>query len=194
VSSFVDWVGGAWAGVKTALDKVAGWFSKPLDAARDMVAGIKRAVQAIPDALSAIVAAVKREASAVASAIKTPINAVIGAWNGLAFTLPKVDIPSVKIPHVGTVGGGSFGGQSFRFPQIPKLATGGVFDSPTLALVGEGAGREVVAPEALLRQIVASMVPEVHVYIGDTELRQLVKVEVVTQDNATAAALLGGVA
>jgi len=193
VTSFANWFTQAWADVRSQLSKVAGWFDVPLDAAKAMLAGIKKAVQSVPDAIAAVIDACRREASAVANAIKAPINAVIGAWNGLAFTLPKIDIPKVHIPHVGDIGGGSFGGQSWAFPNIPKLAQGGVFDTATLALVGEGQGREIVTPESLLRQIVAQMTPAVHVYIGDTELKDLVRVEVVTQDNATAQAVLGGV-
>ena len=198
ISSFTNWMGTAWASVKTQLDKVAGWFSSPLDAAKAMLDGIKKAVGAIPTAISNIVGSVKREASDVASAIKSPINAVIGAWNALAFTVPTVTLPKfagVKIKGKTVVpgfGGETIGGATFNFPNIPRLAKGGVFSAPTLAMVGEGGGREIVTPESLLRSIVAQMTPQVHVYIGDTELRDLVRVEAVQVDNATAASLLAG--
>jgi hypothetical protein len=38
---------------------------------------------------------------------------------------------------------------------VPLLAAGGVLERPTLFVGGEGAGREIVTPEALLRDIVA---------------------------------------
>ncbi len=103
------------------------------------------------DALSRIVHSVAREAGRVASAIKDPINSVIKAWNGIVFHVPKF-----------TVGGGShlgvdipkftFGGQSINFPDLPTLARGGVLTRPTMFIGGE-AGREIVAPESLLRQL-----------------------------------------
>jgi hypothetical protein len=37
--------------------------------------------------------------------------------------------------------------------QIPHAATGGVFDKPTIALVGEGGETEIVSPESKLRAI-----------------------------------------
>lgn len=37
---------------------------------------------------------------------------------------------------------------------IPKFAAGGVVDRPTLAMVGEGGEREVIAPESMMRRII----------------------------------------
>lgn len=61
---------------------------------------------------------------------KQAVNAVIGALNGLHFTVPS------WVP--------GFGGSSFGF-NIPKLATGGVVDSATPFIAGEH-GKEVVMP------------------------------------------------
>lgn len=58
------------------------------------------------------------------------VNNVIGALNGLHFTVPS------WVP--------GFGGQSFGF-NIPKLAEGGVVDSATTFIAGEN-GREAVLP------------------------------------------------
>ena len=67
--------------------------------------------------------------------IKTMINAIIGIYNGFAnkmsFKIPK------WVPKIG--------GQRFRLPRIPRLAKGGVVDSPTLAMIGED-GPEAVVP------------------------------------------------
>ena len=49
--------------------------------------------------------------------------------------------------------------------HIPTLASGGVFNKATLAVVGE-AGREVVAPEALLRSIVGGGSQQVNVTLN----------------------------
>jgi hypothetical protein len=113
-------------------------------------------------------------------------------------------VPSISIPGFDGVkvagktivpgwGGTTLGGFSVAFPNIPKLATGGVFNAPTLAMVGE-AGREIVAPESLLRSLLAEATPSVRVFIGETELRGLVRTEVRREDSRTAAGLLGGLA
>lgn len=67
---------------------------------------------------------------------KTPMNVIIGGINTFIRSLNKIKIPD-------WVAG--MGGKGFNIPLIPKLATGGVVESPTLAMVGE-AGREVVMP------------------------------------------------
>ncbi|WP_208585822.1 hypothetical protein [Gracilibacillus suaedae] len=53
----------------------------------------------------------------------------------------------------------TLGGYSVGFgwvPKIPALATGGVVDKPTVAMVGDaGAGNpEIVAPQKMLRSII----------------------------------------
>jgi tape measure domain-containing protein len=69
----------------------------------------------------------------IKEAFKTAINWIIDKWNGLEFTLPNFP-------------GTDFGGFTIHpWPQIPKLAAGGVVRRPTLAMIGE-AGPEAVVP------------------------------------------------
>ena len=74
--------------------------------------------------------------------VKKPINAIIKMANYLIEKLNSIsiDIPDSKI--FGDAAGTSFG---IHIPTIPALATGGIIDSPTLAMVGE-AGKEAVMP------------------------------------------------
>lgn len=72
--------------------------------------------------------------------VKKPINAIIDMAN---YLIEKLNTIKIDIPDwVPEVGGDSF---SIGIPKIPKLATGGIIDSPTLAMVGE-AGKEAVMP------------------------------------------------
>jgi hypothetical protein len=64
--------------------------------------------------------------------IKKPINYMIDRINAL---LDKVR--GIKIPGIAPNG--------INIPRIPRLATGGVIESPTVAMLGE-AGREAVVP------------------------------------------------
>ena len=107
-------------------------------------------------AISSVLSGVTSAVSSVVNAIKNPINAVIRAWNGIEFKIPTINLPRVHVPGTSIdIGGGTFGGQTIGFPDIPQLAAGGVLTSPTLFVGGEGAGTEIVSPEALLRQIVS---------------------------------------
>ena len=66
--------------------------------------------------------------------------------------------------------------------------------APTLLVAGEGAGREIIAPESLLRQIVNERPISVRVFIGNRELSDLIRVEVADQNTGLARTLLGGAA
>ena len=69
------------------------------------------------------------------------------------------------------------------------MQTGGLVTQPTLALLGE-AGPELVVP--LTGGAPAPGPISVRVFIGDRELRGLIRTEVVAQDTRTARTLLAG--
>lgn len=71
----------------------------------------------------------------ITESFKGAINAIIGLWNNLSFSLPSIDIPGI----------GSVGGATLDTPNIPMLANGGIVTRPTLALIAE-AGPEAVVP------------------------------------------------
>lgn len=72
--------------------------------------------------------------------VKTPLNLIIDGVNQLIEGLNSI---SIDIPDwVPGVGGNSYG---VSIPRIPKLARGGIVDSPTIAMIGE-AGKEAVIP------------------------------------------------
>ena len=193
ISGIATWLKDtAGTALSTAVGVFAGLFNKIKEgAASGAVQGVKDAINGVITWIWGKIQSVKNAALAIAGAIKAPINAIINAWNSLSFDIPKVSIPSVKIlGH--KIGGGSIGGGHISFPQIPYLAAGGVVSQPTLAMVGEGQGREIVAPEALLRQIMGEHRPDVRVFIGDTELRDIVKVEFAGATDGLARSLLAG--
>lgn len=73
----------------------------------------------------------------IKEAFRSAINYVIGKWNNLSFSLPSVN---THIPGVGTVGG-----FTLSTPNIPLMASGGIVNRATLAVIGE-AGPEAVIP------------------------------------------------
>lgn len=72
--------------------------------------------------------------------IKSAVDKIKGFFGGL-----KIELPHIKLPHFSLNGG-----FSLNPPSVPKLSvdwykTGGIFDSPTIAGIGE-AGPEAVIP------------------------------------------------
>ena len=73
---------------------------------------------------------------AIVGIFKFPINLIIDGINSFIAGLNELKIPD-WVPVVG--------GLSLDIPKIPKLARGGIVDSPTYAMIGE-AGKEAVMP------------------------------------------------
>lgn len=71
------------------------------------------------------------------SLFKAPINWIIDKLNSFIKGISKIQIPD-WVPGVG--------GKGINIPLIPKLAKGGIVDSATLAMIGEGKSAEAVIP------------------------------------------------
>jgi hypothetical protein len=109
--------------------------------------------------------------------IRSGINAIINAWN-------KLKIPGFKIKGPGPLPDINFPAINFpNLPLIPKLAKGGIVTGPTLAMLGER------GPEAVIPLAGGAPSFDVRVFIGDTELKGLVRSEIHSADNRTAQVL-----
>lgn len=102
------------------IDFVSGVFTGNWSGAWD---GIKEIFSGVFDGLYAIAV--------------SPLNQIIGLVNT---AIDSINSFSFDMPSV--LGGGHIG---FNISNVPYLATGGIIDSPTLAMVGE-AGQEAVVP------------------------------------------------
>jgi len=127
-----------WDGIYTTVETVWNKVSTFIDTGISNVVGF---VTAIPGAIKE---AVTGAFDPLKEAFKSAVNFIIDGWNGLSFTIPGFDPP----------GPGSFPDITISTPNIPRLAKGGVIDSATLALVGEGGETEIVTPERLMGEIV----------------------------------------
>ncbi|MEB3752479.1 hypothetical protein EP10_003394 [Geobacillus icigianus] len=140
-----------WNGIKSAISSVINGIRS----------GISSAFNSIRSIISSVWNGVKSATSSawnsVVSSVRGAVNKVIDFINSMINSINSVRIPIPKIPDwvpvIGGRGGGSIG---FNIPNIPRLATGGVVDEPTLAIVGDaGAGNpEIVAPQRMLRSII----------------------------------------
>lgn len=155
--TFRDIVLGVWAAVQAGVEgaingilaaiswlsalpgKIGGWFTQAKDWAIAKALELVAWLQGLPGRVSR---AVSGMFSAIPAQFRSALNSVIGAWNGLSFT----------------VGGGSFMGvdvPSFTLntPNIPFLADGGIVTRPTLAMIGEGGEEEAVMPLSALDRL-----------------------------------------
>ena len=145
-SGLGNWFGGRWADVKNALASVSSWFGDIFTRAYNAVTN---AFSSIGSFFSGVWTTVKNifvnagqmVGSAVGSAFKSAVNAVLGTIenvvNGFVGMINGVIGMINKIPGVSL---GSIG-----YVSLPRLARGGIVDSPTVAMIGE-AGKEVVMP------------------------------------------------
>jgi Prophage tail length tape measure protein len=185
-NALVAWLTGSFkSAVSTAATAVGNVFDFIAGGARDAYDSVKRNLNGIVSFIVGIVGSVTHAATEVANAIKKPINAVLSTWNSLEFPRVSFHIPGFKIGKK-KFGDKDVGFGPFGFPDVKLLAKGGIVTSPTLAMVGE-AGPEAVVPLSSSGSAI-----EVRVFIGDTELRGLVRTEIVDNNTGIARTLLAG--
>ncbi len=165
-----DWVkeksAAAWAWIKATWSKAGDWFrTTVVDPIKD---GFGRSLDwlrekwqstftGIKDFVKSTVNTIIDFINGMIRAVAGGINAVIGGLNSIRVTVPN------WVP--------GFGGQSWGMslpsvyaPQIPRLATGAVIppNSEFLAMLGDQrSGRNIEAPENLLRQIVSEEIGKI---------------------------------
>ncbi|HHG8362699.1 TPA: hypothetical protein ACPYH6_001518 [Streptococcus pneumoniae] len=145
-SKLGSWFGERWNDVTSALSKVASWFGEMFTNAYNAVknafssiggffSGVWSTVQSIfvnagQKVGSAVGGAFRSAVNGVLGTIENVVNGFIGMINGVIGMINK--IPGVSLGGIGYV-------------SLPRLARGGIVDSPTIAMIGE-AGKEAVVP------------------------------------------------
>ena len=81
--------------------------------------------------------AVKNIFGGIVEYVKIPINVIIDLLNNAIKGINQIKVPD-WVPGVG--------GKGINIPLIPKLAKGGIVDSATIAMIGEGKSAEAVIP------------------------------------------------
>ena len=108
--------------------------------------------------------AIKKAFESIKDVFKNVINFLIDAWNALDW---KIDI---TLP--GWIPG--IGGKGIKiddvFPDIPRLAEGGIVTDPTLAFLGEGGDDEAVIPLPEIQHMFAPEPPTIIVNITTNNL------------------------
>jgi phage-related protein len=112
-----------WDQIKAGASSVVGWV-------REKFNGLVSFFGSLPGRVGGAFAGLF---DGIKHAFRSAINWVIGKWNGLEFSVPKVDLGPL-----GSIGGGKIG-----VPDIPMLATGGVVRGQGAPWVTGEAGPEV---------------------------------------------------
>lgn len=146
-SGLGTWFTGRWNDVTSALANVATWFGSTFTSAYNAVVN---AFSNIGSFFSGVWSTVKNifvgagqaVGSAVGGAFRSAVNAVLGTIenvvNGFIGMINGVLGVIRNLPGLSWVG-------SVSTVSLPRLARGGIVDSPTVAMIGE-AGKEVVMP------------------------------------------------
>lgn len=146
-SKLGSWFGERWNDVTSALSSVSNWFGEMFTSAYNAV---KNAFSSIGGFFSGVWETVKSifvnagqmVGEAVGGAFKSAVNAVLGTIenvvNGFIGMINGVLGVVRNLPGLGWVG-------SVSTVSLPRLARGGIVDSPTIAMIGE-AGKEAVVP------------------------------------------------
>ncbi len=106
-----------------------------IDGAFKLIGGAFAALDKASEVLGDIFTPLAEGFEAAIGVVKSIWNTFVGWWNSI-----QISVPSIDIPGIGKVGGFSIG-----LPDLPRLATGGIVNQPTLAIIGE-AGPEAVIP------------------------------------------------
>ena len=138
---------GKWQQIKNVFSGVVGWFGSVFGSAWQAIKNkfaswgafwgglwttIKNKFSAIGTSISsAISGAVRSGINGVISRIESVINRAVSIINGAISLINK--IPGVSVGKVGKV-------------SFPRLAKGGIVDSATIAMIGEGSSSEAVIP------------------------------------------------
>ena len=146
-SKLGSWFGERWNDVTSALSSVSNWFGEMFtnayNAVKDAFSSIGDFFSGVWDTVKSIfVNAGQMVGDAVGGAFKSAVNAVLGTIENVVncFIGMINGVLGVvrNLPGLGWVG-------SVSTVSLPRLARGGIVDSPTIAMIGE-AGKEAVVP------------------------------------------------
>jgi len=125
-------------------------FVKPVqDTITGMIKNIGTAFQSIKDAITKpfeiAMQTMKGIVNSILNGIGNAISSVVNAINNVIQGANRA-LATLKLPKI----------DYLPQPQLPRFAKGGVVDSPTLAMVGEGNEREYIIPESKMARASAN--------------------------------------
>lgn len=171
-SSVGKFFSGVWSNITGAFGNIAGWFKDKFSAAWTAVKNVFSKGGKIFDGIKdGILSGLKAVINGLISGINKVIAVPFNGLNGALKTLKSISIAGVKpfdwLP-------------TLPVPQIPKLATGAVIpaNKEFLAVLGDQKhGRNLEAPEGLIRKIVREETAKNNSGIGEITFKIPVEVD-----------------
>ena len=181
----VDFIRGLWSALtgflSSALSGAAGAVTGAWNRIKSAATGVIDAIEHAWQKLVGTVSSITGKITAFAQTARNAVNFVVDRWNSLS--IPGIHI---KVPGPGPLPDLNLDWGGWDSPNIGRLAQGGIVTKPMLSLIGE-AGPEAVIPLSGSQPAI-----EVRVFIGDQELRGMVRTEIVDADTRTARTILAG--
>ncbi|HEM2742097.1 TPA: hypothetical protein U0594_002213, partial [Streptococcus suis] len=144
--SIGQWFGDRWRDITNVFSKTGSWFGEQFGKAYE---GVKKAFSGIVEFFGGIWDRIKSTFTNVGTMVGNAIGgAVRGVINGVLATVENTINSGIRLINgaisvINKLPGVNIG--SFSTVSLPRLARGGIVDSPTVAMIGE-AGKEVVMP------------------------------------------------
>lgn len=166
--------------VKLIIAVIRSIASAVVDVSNKIRVGFNTVVSFIAGLPDRIKSAARGLFDGVKDAFRSAINWIIDKWNNLSFSLPSVNTPFGKI-----------GGTTLSTPNIQHLASGGWMQPGKTYLTSENGpellstGRRAFVTNAGDTAAALGTPPEVHVYIGDRELTDMIDVQITTNNRNT---------
>lgn len=142
VRTYIGLILGAVRGIARIVGYVVGPVRTAVSRAKSALSSLVSFVRGLPGKFRGALSGLW---DGLRSGFRSAVNYVIGAWNRLSFSIGGGSILGKKIPSV-----------TLSTPDIPYLASGGITNGPTLAMIGEGREQEVVSPLSKLGAVAAA--------------------------------------
>ncbi|HEM6261991.1 TPA: hypothetical protein U2C61_001560 [Streptococcus suis] len=145
-NSIGQWFSDRWRDITNVFSKTGSWFGEQFGKAYE---GVKKAFSGIVEFFGGIWDRIKSTFTNVGTMVGNAIGgAVRGVINGVLATVENTINSGIRLINgaisvINKLPGVNIG--SFSTVSLPRLARGGIVDSPTVAMIGE-AGKEVVMP------------------------------------------------
>lgn len=139
---------GAWNAITSIFGNVSNWFKDKFSKAWQAVKNVFSTGGKIFDGIKdGILKGLKTIVNAIINGINKVISVPFNGLNSALRAIKNVDILGVRpFNWINTIG----------VPQIPRLAKGGIIDSPTIAMMGEYSGArsnpEIATPQNVLKE------------------------------------------
>lgn len=169
------------------VSRLIGFFTTIIDvlgrvyqASEDVWTMTRRNIDTVVNALSSLRNNTVGIFDGLWQSFRASLNRIVNAWNRLEFRIGGGSIFGMDIPQF-----------TLSTPNIPTFHTGGIVPGQGDQLINAKGGEGVFTKEQM-KALGDLAAPEIHVYIGDRELKDMVRVEIGESNRSTRRLVLAG--